>query len=87
MEPSNGAACGFAHHPPEFADHVERLRPAHPELADAFAGFTGIEQVLLWMAGRGLTGQDVDIVGQDEFHYDFLVRLGTEGRWLALGVN
>ena len=72
---------------PEFADHVERLRPAHPELADAFAGFTGIEQVLQWMAGRVLTGKDVDIVGQDEFHYDFLVRLEGEGRWLAFGVN
>ena len=73
--------------PPEFTDYVERLRPAHPELADAFAGFTGIEQVLQWMAGRALTGKDVDIVGQDEFHYDFLVRLGAEGRWLAFGVN
>jgi hypothetical protein len=29
----------------------------------------------------------VDIVGQDEFHYDFLVRLDAEGRWLAFGVN
>ena len=73
--------------PPEFADYVERLRPAHPDLADAFAGFTGIEQVLQWMAGHALTGKDVDIVGQDEFHYDFLVRLEAEGRWLAFGVN
>ena len=73
--------------PPEFADYVERLRPAHPELAGAFAGFTGIERVLQWMAGRALTGQDVDIIGQDEFHYDFLVRLQAEGHWLAFGVN
>jgi hypothetical protein len=73
--------------PPEFADYVERLRPAHPELADAFAGFTGIEQVLRWMDGRALTGKDVDIVQQDEFHYDFLVRLGAEGSWLVFGVN
>jgi hypothetical protein len=73
--------------PPEFDDYVARLRPEHPELADAFAGFTGIEQVLQWMSRRALTGKDVDIVGQDEFHYDFLVRLEAEGRWLAFGVN
>ena len=73
--------------PPEFDDYVERLRPDYPELADAFAGFTGIEQVVQWMAQHALMGKDVDIVGQDEFHYDFLVHLGKEGRWLAFGVN
>jgi hypothetical protein len=73
--------------PPEFEDYVERLRPAHPELADAFAGFTGIEQVLQWMSRHALTSKDVDIVQQDEFHYDFLVRPGAEARWLAFGVN
>jgi hypothetical protein len=72
---------------PEFEDYVERLRPDHPELAADFAGFTGIEQVLQWMSRRALTGKDVDIIGQDEFHYDFLVRLDAEGRWLAFGVN
>jgi hypothetical protein len=73
--------------PPEFEDYLQHLRATHADLATEFAGFTGIEQVLQWMSRRQLTGRDVDIVGQDEFHYDFLVRLDGEGRWLGFGVN
>jgi hypothetical protein len=73
--------------PPGFEDYLERLRTTDPQLAAEFAGATGIEQVLLWMSRRGLAATAVDIVGQDEFEYDFLVRLDTAGRWLAFGVT
>ncbi len=71
--------------PPEFAEYVDGLRAEHPELARAFAGFKGIDDVLRWMGNR--TRTDIDIVGMDEFHYDFLVRLDDSGRWLAFGVT
>jgi hypothetical protein len=29
----------------------------------------------------------VELVGQDEFSYDFLIRLKPEGKWLVFGVN
>ena len=73
--------------PPEYADHVQRVRAADAGLADELAGFTGIEQVLTWMQRKGLVGTAVDIVGQDEFEYDFLIQLGPGGRWLAFGVT
>jgi hypothetical protein len=71
---------------PGFKDYVEALRAEHPELARDFAGFDGLEDVLQWLGRRDLGRGAVDIVGQDEFHYDFLVRL-EGGRWLAVGVT
>jgi hypothetical protein len=71
--------------PPEFADHIEKLGADHPDLGRAFASFKGIDDVLRWMGSRART--DIDIVGMDEFHYDFLVRLDDSGRWLAFGVT
>ena len=73
--------------PLEYADYLERLRAREPELAQAFAGFTGIENVLDWMKRRGLCRAAVDIMGQDEFEYDFLLQLEPDGRWLAFGVT
>ena len=71
---------------PEYAAHVERLRAADPGLAAELAGCAGVEHVLVWMPQRGLGRAAVDIIGQDEFNYDFLIELEAGGRWLAFGV-
>jgi hypothetical protein len=71
----------------DYPDHVAGLRAADPDLADEVARFTGITAVLAWMQRRGLARAAVDIVGQDEFHYDFLIELEPAGRWLAFGVT
>jgi hypothetical protein len=73
--------------PPEFAEYVAELSAEDPDLARDFAGFHGIEDVLQWMSRRTVGRADVDIVGQDEFHYDFLVRFDATERWLAFGVT
>jgi len=73
--------------PPEYIDYVDRLRAGWPGLADAFAGRDSIEHVLDWMDRRGLPPGSVDLVAQDEFSYDFLIRLEPEARWLVFGVN
>lgn len=73
--------------PCEYADHVEQLRADWPDLAADIAGFTGIEHVLTWMQQRGRARAAIDIVGQDEFSYDFLIELEPGGRWLAFGVT
>ena len=71
----------------EYLDYVERLRPAYPELADEFSRSDSLENVLEWMNRRNLPAGAVDIVGQDEFSYDFLIRLEPEECWLVFGVN
>jgi hypothetical protein len=71
----------------EYADYVERLRADWPELAAAFAGRDSIEHVVEWMKERGFPPGSVDMVGQDEFSYDFLIRLDDTGSWLVFGVN
>jgi hypothetical protein len=73
--------------PLEYSHFANLLRPELPEVAEQVAAFTGIEHVLTWMQQRGLIGTNVDIVGQDEFSYDFLVELEPGGRWLAFGVT
>ena len=70
-----------------YPDYVERLRAREPALAEEFAPFTGITGVLDWMKRRNLSTTAVDIVGQDEFHYDFLIHLGPGGRWASFGVT
>ena len=72
---------------PEYADYVAQLWIETRDLADQFADFTGIGQVLTWMVQRGRNRVPVDTVGQDEFEYDFLVELEPGGRWLVFGVT
>jgi hypothetical protein len=71
----------------EYSDHVETLRLREPELAEELKGFTGVEHVLQWMLKRGLKKPPLDMVGQDEFNYDFLLELEPAGRWLAFSVT
>jgi hypothetical protein len=71
----------------EYADHVEALRAAHPEFADIFGGSDSLEMVLDWMEERRLPSGCVQLIGQDEYSYDFLIRLEPENRWLVFGVN
>jgi hypothetical protein len=71
----------------DYPDYVAALRTDAPELAEELAAFQGITGVLDWMKRRGLCQAAVDIVGQDEFHYDFLIQFEPGGRWLAFGVT
>jgi hypothetical protein len=71
----------------EYADYVGQLRLDHPELASPFAGRDSVEHVVAWMKQRGFRPGSVDFVAQDEFSYDFLIRLEPEDRWLVFGVN
>jgi hypothetical protein len=71
----------------EYADCVDRLRATHPGLASEVAGWLGLEQVLAWMNARGAGRGDIDIIGMDEFSYDFLVRVAPGGEWLSFGVT
>jgi hypothetical protein len=70
-----------------YSDHVTALAMDHPDLASNFSHSDSLENVLDWMQTRDLPSGAVDIIGQDEFSYDFLIRLQPEGRWLVFGVN
>jgi hypothetical protein len=71
----------------EYSDYVDLLTDQYPDLAAAFAGRDSIEHVVEWIRERGLPPSSVDMIGQDEFSYDFLVRLDDCSRWLVFGVN
>ena len=71
----------------EYADYVTALRDEEPDLATEVASFHGLEQVLQWMQRRGLTQASIDMIGMDEFSYDFLIQLQPAGRWIAFCVT
>ena len=71
----------------EYADYVTALQAAAPSLAVAVASFHGMEDVLQWMKRRGLTKAAVDLVGMDEFSYDFMIQLEPDGQWLVFSVT
>jgi hypothetical protein len=71
----------------DYPDYLCRLQATDPGLAEELSGFQGIENVLDWMKPRDLCRAAVDIIGQDEFEYDFLLQLEPGGRWLAFGVT
>ena len=72
---------------PEYPDYVARLRYSQPELADDIADFPSVTGVLDWMKLRSLGSAQIDMVGMDEFEYDFLIQLEQGGRWLVFGVT
>jgi hypothetical protein len=71
----------------EYADYVAALRATSPDLASEVASFRGVEDVLQWMKRRALTQTAVDLIGMDEFSYDFLIQLPSDGQWIAFGVT
>jgi hypothetical protein len=73
--------------PLEYSEYVERLKSADKDIAEQVAGFSGIDHVLQWMQQHELVQTDADIVGQDEFSYDFLLRLVPTSRWLSFAVT
>jgi hypothetical protein len=72
--------------PMEYTDHISALRADYSDLADAFGLSDSVENVLDWMQSRDLPPGAIDLIGQDEFSYDFLIRL-DEKRWPVFGVN
>jgi hypothetical protein len=75
--------CGDA----DYLAHLSNLRMELPDMAAEVAAFHSVEQVLQWMKRRGLTRAAVDLIGMDEFSYDFLIQLERDGRWIAFGVT
>jgi hypothetical protein len=71
----------------QYGDYVKALREELPDLAAEVASFQGMEAVLQWMQRRSLTHAAVDMIGMDEFSYDFLIQLKPHGQWIAFGVT
>jgi hypothetical protein len=70
----------------EYAEHIERLRATQPVLAAELASIQSLERLLVWMQTRGLDLAALDLIQQDEFCYDLLVRLGPVD-WLSFGMG
>lgn len=71
----------------DYPNYAQQLTAVDSRLAEEIADFHGIEHVLQWMQQRQLPNNRVDIIGQDEFNYDFLIELEPQGRWLVFGVS
>jgi hypothetical protein len=82
--PQSNLACAEL---PDYPDYVARLRSTESELAEEIAEFPSVTGVLDWMKPRGLASAQIDMVGMDEFEYDFLIQLEPGGRWLVFGVT
>jgi hypothetical protein len=65
---------------------VDGLRGGFSALAEEFARFQGVSDVFDWMKRANLTRAAVDIIGQDEFEYDFLIQLPS-GDWIEFGIT
>jgi hypothetical protein len=70
----------------DYAESVKILQRQDPGLAGEVADFGGVTAVLSWMARRGLSRGPVEIVGMDEFEYDFLIQL-EPARWIVFGLT
>lgn len=77
-------SCAIDH---DYHASVQSLASGHPDLARDLASFRGLEDLLNWMQAREFPPGSVDMIGQDEFCYDFLLELKTNGRWLVFGVT
>jgi hypothetical protein len=70
-----------------YQDYLIAVEATHPGLAIELGRFQGVSDFLEWMRQTGRTHASVDIIGQDEFEYDFLIELQPGGDWLALGIT
>lgn len=70
-----------------YQEYIQPLHGFRPALAEELAGFNGVSDILTWMQRRNLCSAAVDMIGMDEFEYDFLIELRNEGCWLAFGLT
>lgn len=70
-----------------YQEDVEKLLTSNPKVGREVGDFRGVSDVMTWMQTTGRTKAQVDIIGQDEFHYDFLVELAELGEWVAFGIT
>ena len=70
-----------------YAEDILRIRGTLPELASEIANFCGVAQVVDWLSARGIGQTALDLIGMDEFEYDFVVQCEQEACWLAFGVT
>jgi hypothetical protein len=71
----------------KYPDHLDRLRPTHPELAAELAPYRTLERLLPWLRRRGQELATLDLITQDEYSHDLLVPLGPSGEWLSFGMT
>jgi hypothetical protein len=71
----------------EYADHVRDLSAHEPDLAKQFSDWHGLESVLNWIKDRNLPAGAIDLIGQDEFEYDFVIALDPDGPWVVFGLT
>ena len=77
-------ACGEVS---TYSEDAARLAAVDPRLAAEIAEFTGIAQVIDWFSRHGDGKPAIDLIGMDEFEYDFLVQTDETGPWLSFGVT
>jgi hypothetical protein len=66
---------------------VNTLRGCLPALAEEIAAFRGLSDLLDWFQRTGRSHSPVDIIGLDEFEYDFLIQRVPDGDWLVFGIT
>ena len=71
----------------QYQDEVKDLARSNPDLAQLVANWHSLESVLEWMKEKGFPPGSIDLIGQDEFEYDFLLEMEPKGRWLVFGVT
>ena len=69
----------------EYQACVHSLAPEHADLARDLSSFRGLEDLLNWMQNQDFPPGSVDMIGQDEFLYDFLLEQKSRARWLVFG--
>lgn len=70
----------------DYAEHVDRLATTHRAVAAELASVRTLERLLGWLQTRGLDLAALDLIQQDEFSYDLVVRLGP-AEWLSFGMG
>ena len=70
-----------------YAEHLDRLRRTHPELAAELAPYRTLERLLDWLRARGQELAALDLITQDEYCHDLVLPLGPSGAWLAFGMT
>lgn len=69
-----------------YADQLDALCTADPELGAVVRPLRNLEAILKWAPGAGIDFARIDLVQQDEYSYDLYLPL-TDSRWLTFGVS
>lgn len=70
-----------------YLDDVQNLAVDDSGLAEQLRSIRSLELLIEWLPTQRISLAELELINQDEYCHDLVVRDGPHGRWLVFGLT